>query len=256
MPTRVRRLLDDAYHQYNTSSFIDLDPVSIPHRFTKKQDIEIMGLWAAVLAWGQRKTILQKCNELISLMDNTPHTFILEHQESDLKRFTSFKHRTFMPTDTLYFLAFLKDYYRQYDSLEYAFSEAMTKEDDSIEQGLIHFHRLFFSLPYAPARTRKHIATPERKSACKRLNMFLRWMVREGDIDFGLWKTIRPAQLVCPLDVHVERVARQLGLIQRKQSDWKAALELTHNLKALCAEDPVKYDIALFGLGVNGFYKN
>lgn len=185
-------------------------------------------------------------------MDNAPHDFILNHCENDLKPFLSFKHRTFNATDTLYFISFLSWFYRRHDSLEEAFFLGMSSEDKSVEKGLIQFHHLFFSLEDFPRRTRKHIATPERKSACKRINMFLRWMVRSDDqgVDFGIWKKIKPSQLVCPCDLHVDRVGRSLGLIHRKQTDWLTAVELTENLKKIDPTDPVKYDFALFGLGV------
>ncbi|MBX9851600.1 MAG: TIGR02757 family protein [Cytophagaceae bacterium] len=248
----LKSFLEEKYLQYNKPSFIPSDPVSIPHLFKKKQDIEIMGLWAAVLAWGQRVTIINKCRELIELMGNSPHDFILNHKENDLKRFLHFKHRTFNATDTLYFIEFFKNYYSKHQSLENAFLEKMNAGDKNIENGLIGFHEIFFALEDFPERTRKHISTPSRNSACKRLNMFLRWMVRKDEhgVDFGIWKKIKPAQLICPCDVHVERVGRKLGLIKRKQMDWKTAVELTGNLRLLDPDDPVKYDFALFGLGV------
>lgn len=250
----IAQLLDQKVAQYNRPHFIPNDPISIPHQFSRLQDIEIMGFWAAVLAWGQRKTIINKCNELIQYMDGAPYDFIKNHQDADLKRFLNFKHRTFNATDTLYFLQFFKNYYQQHNSLEFAFAAALTPNAPNIEKGLSSFHELFFSLEDFPERTRKHIATPTRKSSCKRLNMFLRWMVRKDDngVDFGLWTTIKPAQLICPCDVHVDRVARKLGLIQRTTTDWQTALELTENLKQLDPFDPVKYDFALFGLGVEG----
>lgn len=185
-------------------------------------------------------------------MDGAPYDFIQNHQEHDLKRFLLFKHRTFNATDTLYFVAFLQDFYNQHDSLEDGFARFLLPGDLTIEKALVGFRELFFSLDYAPLRTRKHISSPACKSACKRLNMFLRWMVRKDDtgVDFGIWQRISPAQLVCPCDVHVDRVARRLGLISRKPTDWLTALELTHNLRLLDANDPVKYDFALFGLGI------
>ena len=185
-------------------------------------------------------------------MDDAPYDFILHHAETDRARFLDFKHRTFQATDTLWFLEFLQQYYRQHNSLESAFSRHITPGDANIENALRGFHDTFFTHPDAPARTRKHVATPARGSTCKRLNMFLRWMVRKDatGVDFGIWSSISPAQLLIPLDVHVERVARRLGLLQRKQSDWQAVLELTENLKAFDPNDPVKYDFALFGLGV------
>lgn len=256
----MSRFLDECVERFNVMDFIENDPIQIPHRFTKLQDVEIMGFWVAMLAWGQRKTIINKANELVSLMDHAPYDFILHHQESDRKRFLDFKHRTFQATDTLYFLEFLQWYYREHSSLETAFAQFLSSDDKTVEAALIGFHELFFSLEDAPKRTRKHIATPARKSTCKRLNMFLRWMVRADDkgVDLGLWKQIRPAQLLMPLDVHVDRVARHYGLIQRKQRDWKTVLELTENLRKFDSEDPVKYDFALFGLGVlgkEGMYK-
>jgi uncharacterized protein (TIGR02757 family) len=246
----LKSFLDEKVTAFNQPSFIEHDPVSIPHRFTKKQDVEIAALFAAVLAWGQRKTIINKCTELLAWMDNDPHAFICSHTTRDLKPFSNFKHRTFNGTDSVYFLHFLQHHYRQHTSLEQLFT--ISHEEESIERALIQFHNSFFSLPDYPARTKKHIATPERKSTCKRLAMFLRWMVRHDSqgVDFGIWKTIKPSQLVCPCDVHVERVARKLNLIKRKQTDWQTAIELTRSLKKLDADDPVKYDFALFGLGV------
>jgi uncharacterized protein (TIGR02757 family) len=248
-------LLEKKLIQYNQPGFIENDPISIPHRFTLKQDIEIMGLWAAILAWGQRKTIIKKCTELSVLMDNAPYDFILNHQEHDLKRFLDFKHRTFNATDTLYFIDFFRNWYQRHDTLESAFTQGLRENDPTVENGLIGFHDLFCDSDNFSARTRKHIATPARKSSCKRLNMFLRWMVRSDDkgVDFGIWKSIDPSQLVCPCDVHVDRVGRILGLIKRPTTDWQTAVELTNSLKQLCPQDPVKYDFALFGLGIEGF---
>jgi uncharacterized protein (TIGR02757 family) len=246
----LKFFLDKKVNQFNRSEFIQNDPISLPHRFSKKQDIEIAAFFAAVLAWGQRITVLNKCSALLQMMDNDPYNFILHHRDDDLKPFTQFKHRTFNATDTLYFIEFLQTHYREHTSLENLF--AVAPADLTTEKGLINFHNTFFSLPNYPTRTKKHIATPERNSTCKRLSMFLRWMVRDDKIgvDFGIWKTIKPSQLVCPCDVHVERVARHLKLITRKQTDWQTVLELTTNLRKLDSQDPVKYDFALFGLGV------
>ncbi|MBB6462115.1 TIGR02757 family protein [Flammeovirga kamogawensis] len=248
-------LLENSYKKYNQPNFIKDDPICIPHKFTKKEDIEIMGFWASMLAWGQRKTIINKCNELVNMMDNAPHDFIMHHTEADLKPFLTFKHRTFNDIDTLYFLSFFQRHYQKYNSLEDAFLLGFNKEDQNVENAIIGFHDYFFNQDDAPQRTRKHIATPARKSACKRINMFLRWMVRKDDkgVDFGIWNTIQTKQLICPLDVHVERVSRKLHLLDRKQSDWKAAVELTNHLKQFDANDPVKYDFALFGLGIEKF---
>jgi len=200
-----------------------------------------------MLAWGQRVTIINKSRELFGLMGDSPHDFIVHHKERDRQRFENFKHRTFQYTDTLYFLEFLQWYYSEHDSLEELF---LVNVD--MKTTLISFQEKFFHLPTAPKRTRKHIASPARKSTCKRLNMFLRWMVRSGPVDFGLWTAIDKKHLMVPLDVHVERVARSLGLLTRKQRDWQAVEELTQNLRSYDELDPVKYDFALFGIGVLG----
>lgn len=246
----LKNFLDERVLIYNQLGFIENDPITVPHSFNKKQDIEIAGFFAAILAWGKRKTIINKCRNLMAMMDNDPHNFILNHKEKDLKHFLYFKHRTFTPTDTLYLIEFLKWHYQQHDSLEDAFPVQTT--DTNTENALIHFSDYAFSLEDYPARTKKHIPTPIRKSTCKRLNMYLRWMVRSDNsgVDFGLWKKINPAQLICPCDVHVDRVGRKLKLITRKLTDWQTALELTENLKRMDATDPVKYDFALFGLGI------
>lgn len=243
--------LDKKVEQYNQPSFIITDPISIPHLFSKKQDIEIAGFFAATFAWGNRTTIIQKSKELMQLMDMSPHDFCLKHNDADLKNLFSFKHRTFNATDLLYFIDFFKWHYLTHDSLETAFSQWVSKKDKTIEKALIGFHNYFFSLEHVPARSKKHIATPEKGSTCKRINMFLRWMVRQDNcgVDFGIWKNISPAQLVCPIDLHVARVAKRLGILKRKQIDWQAAIELTNYLRKLDKDDPVKYDLALFGLG-------
>jgi len=266
----LKAFLDSKVIQYNRPEFITNDPVSIPHMFTKKQDIEIMGLWAAVLAWGQRVTIINKCRELITLMDGAPYDFIINHQETDLKKLLKFKHRTFNDVDTLYFISFFKYHYSQHESLEGAFiptpfvilsdSEGSSKSvisanaqaAEPIEKYLNHFRNYFFLLPDYPHRTKKHISSPSQKSTCKRLNMFLRWMVRKDDcgVDFGIWNQIKPSGLICPCDLHVDRVARKLNLITRKQTDWQTAVELTERLREFDPADPVKYDFALFGLGI------
>jgi uncharacterized protein (TIGR02757 family) len=248
----IKKLLNEAVDRYNRPEFIHDDPICIPHQFKHLPDIEIMGLWTAVLSWGQRKTILTKASELIDLMDGVPYRFIMDHKETDLKRFLHFKHRTFNATDTLYFIHFFKWYYSQFDSLEAAFYSPEFKSDADTGRMINRFRQLFFSLEDAPFRTRKHIASPDMKSTCKRINMFLRWMVRSDGkgVDLGVWKQIQPAQLICPLDVHVDRVARRLGLLSRRQTDWFSAVELTQNLRIIDPDDPVKFDFALFGLGV------
>jgi uncharacterized protein (TIGR02757 family) len=247
---RLKPFLDKMVEKYNQIGFIENDPISVPHRFTKKQDIEIAAFFAAILAWGQRKTIISKCRQLMHMMDDTPHHFILNHTTSDIRCMKLFKHRTFNAEDLQYFIAFLKHHYRHNNSLEAAFRSPHPNGD--IEIALRHFNSYFFSLPGYPQRTQKHVATPARKSACKRLNMFLRWMVRNDNsgVDFGLWTTIQPSQLICPVDVHVNRVANELGIICCKNADWQTAVELTKKLKVLDGKDPVKYDFALFGIGV------
>ena len=242
-------------HLYNQPDFITEDPISIPHRFSNPKDIEIMGFWIAMLAWGQRKTIINKGLELVELMDGAPYDFIRHHSEKDRKRFLNFKHRTFQATDTLYFLAFLQQHYGQHESLEEAFIPyGKQGEQFTVKESLTHFHNVFFSLPYAPKRTQKHVATPARKSTCKRLNMFLRWMVRKDNkgVDFGIWNKIKPEQLYIPLDVHVERIAREHGLLRRKSRDWKAVEELSRAAREIHPEDPALLDYALFGISVYG----
>ncbi|MBS1521683.1 MAG: TIGR02757 family protein [Bacteroidetes bacterium] len=271
MIENLKAFLDSKVAQYNQPDFIKNDPVSIPHLFTRKQDIEIMGFWAATLAWGQRITIINKCNELISLMDGAPYDFIINHEEPDLKKMLHFKHRTFNDVDTLYFISFFRHHYSNYDSLEDAFIPPAQKEgvmlrhskherkghntdvsSEPIENYLNYFRKYFFSLPDYPHRTKKHVSSPSQKSTCKRLNMFLRWMVRKDNcgVDFGIWDKINSSDLIMPCDLHVDRVSRKLKLIDRKQTDWQTAVELTGRLREFDPQDPVKYDFALFGLGI------
>lgn len=246
----LKTFLDRKVKQFNTPQFIPADPISVVHKFSIKQDIEIIGFWVSMLAWGQRVTIINKSNELIDLMGGSPYDFILNHKEKDRARFEEFKHRTFNYVDTLYFLEFFQQYYKTNESLEDAFLQGVDEDSENMEVGLINFHNLFFSYPYAPQRTRKHVSTPIRKSTCKRLNMFLRWMVRmdNNGVDFGIWHKIKMSQLLLPLDVHVDKVARKLKLIRRKQRDWQTVLELTNRMKRFDPADPVKYDYALFGI--------
>ena len=249
---QLKEFFDSKVALYNQPGFIKDDPICIPHLFTKKQDIEIAAFFASIFAWGNRTIIINKSKDLMELMGMQPHNFILNYSDDDLKTLLQFKHRTFNTTDLLYFIEFLKFHYSNNDSLETAFSKWISPGDDNTEQALIGFHHYFFSLQDVPPRTKKHIATPEKKSNCKRLNMFLRWMVRKDNngVDFGIWNDIKPSQLICPVDLHVARVAKRFGLLHRKQTDWSAALELTRYLRTLDANDPVKYDFALFALGV------
>lgn len=247
----IKKLLDSRVEKYNNPAFIAPDPICIPHQFTLKQDIEISGFFASILAWGQRKTIINKCRELMNRFDNEPYFFIKNHTVSDLKNLVGFKHRTFNDTDLLYLVYFLQQHYQGHESLETAFTGA-NHEIKTQKERLMHFYNTVFSLPEAPNRTRKHISTPARKSACKRINMYLRWMVRKDNngVDFGIWNNMPASDLICPCDVHVDRVARKLGLITRPQTDWQTAEELTANLRLFDPTDPVKYDFALFGLGI------
>ena len=249
MMDALQKLLDQKVKQYNSIDFIEKDPISIAHQFTQQQDIEIAGFFAAIFAWGNRITIINKSKELLQRMDNDPFHFCTQHQDKDLKKLLGFAHRTFNTTDLLYCIAFLKHHYATHKSLETAFFNNC----NSVEEALIHFHHYFFSLEDAPSRTKKHIASPLAGSTCKRLNMFLRWMVRSDAqaVDFGIWKRVAPSALIMPVDVHVARVSRNLGIIKRKQTDWQTAIELTNYCRTLDAADPVKYDFALFSLGVN-----
>jgi len=240
-------LLEDKFNEFNRKSFIESDPIAIPHLFNAKNDIEIAGFLSATIAWGQRKTIVKNAKEIVILMDMSPFEFIINHQPKDLKRFDNFKHRTFNSTDLAYFITALKHIYTNYGNLENVFA----KYPKDMQQSIAHFKNVFFEINF-PDRTSKHISNPLKNSAAKRINMFLRWMVRKDQrgVDFGIWKKINPKNLMCPLDVHSGNVARKLGLLKRNQNDWKAVEELTNKLKTFDKNDPVKYDFALFGLGI------
>ncbi|PCJ67413.1 MAG: TIGR02757 family protein [Bacteroidetes bacterium] len=244
-PNKAKKQLDDILNNLNPQDFIDNDPISIPKRFSTKQDIEISAFFAATLAWGQRNTIINNTNKLMHWMGEEPHKFILEHSDSDLKAFEKFVHRTFNSTDCLYFIEVLKQFYLKRNSLEDYFV------GESMKEKISYFHQAFFDpmtvgFEFPPMRTKKHIANPAKNSSAKRLNMYLRWMVRNDGLDFGIWKSIKPSELRCPLDVHVQRSAFHFGLLTRKQQDWKAVDELSNNLLKLDAIDPIKYDLALF----------
>ena len=238
--TKAKYQLDSILQNLNPKDFIDNDPISIPHRFKTKEDIEISAFFAAILAWGQRKTIINNGNKLMHWMGEEPHRFILDHSDTELKQFEKFVHRTFNSTDVLYFIEVLRHWYRDGKSLEDYFV------GDTMKDRITNFHQSFFAYDFAPDRTRKHIANPARNSSAKRLNMFLRWMVRNDELDFGIWHSIKPSELKCPLDVHVQRAAFHFGLLTRKQQDWKAVEELSANLLELDSKDPIKYDLALF----------
>jgi len=247
--TELKDFLDFKVAEYNQPLFIETDPIQIPHLFQKKEAIEIAGFLTATIAWGNRKSILKNAHQLMELMDQAPYDFITNHKEKDLERFSGFVHRTFNEHDLRYFLTSLKNIYKNHQGLEGVFTKYSSEK--STQQAIHHFKNVFFELPHL-SRTTKHVSDPLKNSAAKRLNMFLRWMVRNDTekIDFGLWKNITPAALSCPLDVHSGNVARKLNLLKRKQNDAKALAELDTNLRKLDKQDPVKYDFALFGLGV------
>jgi uncharacterized protein (TIGR02757 family) len=245
---KIKDFLDKKLEMHFNQSFILSDPICIPHLFSKKQDIEIAAFFAAIFAWGNRTTIINKSRDLMEKMDMSPHDFCLHASPSQLRNLRNFKHRTFNADDLYYFIEFFRHHYTQHKSLETAFISGLDTDDANIEKGLVAFRRYFLSLEHLK-RTEKHISSPLQNSACKRINMFLRWMVRKDVIDFGIWKHIKPSQLICPLDLHVSRVAKKFGLITRPRADWQSAVELTENLKKMDPLDPVKYDIALFSLG-------
>jgi len=246
--TELREFLEAKYLQYNTPSFIYSDPVSIPHLFSSAEDIEISAFLTATISWGFRKSILANATILIKMMDMSPSRFIRSFTSTDLEPFRRFNHRTFNGEDCIFFLRSLQNIYVNYGGLEKCF---VNNQADCIKPRIAAFRKIFLGLPHQP-RQEKHIADPYKGSSCKRLNMFLRWMVRDDGrgVDFGLWKSISPSELICPLDIHSGNVARKLGLLKRKSNDWKAAEELTAALGKFDANDPVKYDYSLFGPGV------
>ena len=236
-------------NQYNNIKFIETDPIQIPHLFNKKEDVEISGFLTSTISWGNRKSIIKSAEKLIELLDHSPYDFILNHKKRDLDTLKPFVHRTFNGIDLIQFVKSLKHIYRNYNGLEEIFRNNI--KDDSLQYAIHKMKKIFFEIPHTN-RTKKHISDPMRGSAAKRINMFLRWMVRDDTrgVDFGIWKSISPKYLSCPLDVHTGNVARKLGLIQRKQNDYKAVMELDKKLREFDLIDPVKYDFALFGLGV------
>ena len=235
---------------YNTKDFIIDDPIVVPHLFSNPLDVEISGFFAAMFSWGNRSVIISKSKELMQRMDNSPHQFILHHSEADLKQLLGFKHRTFNDTDLLYLVYKLKKLLADHQSIEKILFPNPSDAENAVEVGLTRLNNLIFNDENSVERTRKHISTPSKNAACKRLNMYLRWMVRnDGIVDFGIWKNIKPHQLIIPLDVHVFRVAKILGILNAKTPNWKAAVEFTERLKTLDPTDPSKYDFALFGLG-------
>ena len=245
----LKEFLDEKVEQYNRPAFIESDPISIPHQFTKKQDIEIAGFLAATIAWGNRKMILRNANRMMELLDHSPYEFIMNSSNDEIEMIERFVHRTFNSTDFVYFVKALQNIYRHKGGLETIFKAHQTA--DTLLSAIHEFHKIFFELSHEK-RTERHVSDPFKGSAAKKLNMYLRWMIRNDNrgVDFGLWKSISPSILSCPLDVHSGNVARKLGLLTRKMNDAKAVSELDYALRNLDKEDPVKYDFALFGLGV------
>lgn len=247
--SELKSFLDYKVEQYNSPEFIKTDPVQIPHQFSKKEDIEIAGFLTATIAWGNRKSILNNASNLMELLEHSPFDFVMNHSENDLISLDNFVHRTFNGIDLKYFVQSLKNVYLEHKGLEAIFNKYA--EAKSLQMSIHHFKQLFFELPH-PSRSQKHVSDPLKNSAAKRINMFLRWMIRNdaAGVDFGIWRSLSPAQLSCPLDVHSGNTARKLGLLKRKQNDGKALVELDTSLRKLDPVDPVKYDFALFGLGV------
>lgn len=247
--SELKVFLDEKVEQYNNPKFLEDDPLQIPHRFSKKEDIEISGFLTATIAWGNRKSIINNASKLMELLHNAPHDFVLNHTETDLEKLLPFVHRTLNGNDLHYFIQSLQNIYTNHNGLEAVFVQH--QQEDSLQSAISRFKEVFFELPHQ-VRTMKHVSDPNKGSAAKRINMFLRWMVRSNNtgVDFGIWEQLKPGQLSCPLDVHSGNVARKLKLLKRKQNDAKALAELDESLRKLDPSDPVKYDFALFGLGV------
>jgi len=247
--TELKLFLDEKVLQYNNTNFIETDPVQIPHLFTLKEDAEIAGFLAATIAWGNRKMIINNAKKMVALMGSSPYDFVMTHKEHHLEPLETFVHRTFNGTDFTTFITALKHIYQNHDGLEGAFAKNI--QDNSLQPAITAFKKAFFEITHLP-RTQKHVSDPTAGSAAKRINMYLRWMIRQdkAGVDLGLWKGIPAAALSCPLDVHSGNVARKLGLLTRKQNDSRALAELDSRLRLMDAADPVKYDFALFGLGV------
>lgn len=245
----LKDFLDAKVNQYNNPNFIESDPISIPHKYTSKQDIEIAGFLTATIAWGNRKSIIKNANRMMHLLGNSPFDFVLNHKEHQLNDLDGFVHRTFNSIDFAYFIKALRHIYVNHQGMEHVFCTHAS--ETSIQPAIHQMKKIFFEIPH-PSRTTKHVSDPFKNSACKKINMWLRWLIRNdtAGVDFGIWKTISPSKLSCPLDVHSGNVARKLGLLTRKQNDGKALAELDTSLRRLDAQDPVKYDFALFGLGV------
>ncbi len=245
---RLFEFLESKYREFHRIDFVANDPIQIPHQYKKKEDIEISAFITSILAWGLRKTIINKASLLMDIMDHSPYDFVLHHTKKDLKKCMQFKHRTFNADDLLYFIPSLQNIYLKHGGLEDAF---FYQSNASMMERISRFKQIFFELDHLK-RTEKHLADPKKGSTAKRINMYLRWMVRTnmGNVDFGIWRKFKPHELMLPLDVHTARVSRNLGLLKRSQNDWQAVMEVSKRLKQFDPLDPIKYDLALFGLGV------
>lgn len=247
--SELKEFLDEKVELYNNPNFIESDPIQIPHLFSLKEDVEIAGFLSATISWGNRKMIISNAHKMMEIMGNAPFDFVMSHTENDLNKLDHFVHRTFNGTDCKTFITALQHIYKNHGGLEAVF--AQNQSENSMQESISKFKSVFFEIPHQ-YRTQKHISNPLNNSAAKRLNMWLRWNCRQDQkgVDLGIWKSIHPSKLSCPLDVHSGNVARKLGLLTRKQNDGKALAELDANLRKLDPLDPVKYDFALFGLGV------
>ena len=244
----LKEFLDEKAALYENIDFIESDPIQIPHQYTLKEDIEIAGFLSATIAWGNRKMIINNASKMMELMGNSPYDFVMNHTEDDLEKFDGFVHRTFNAEDFKFFIQSLRNIYTEHKGLE---TVLLPEGNDNYQLAISNFKKIFFDIPHLP-RTQKHVSDPVKGSAAKRINMYLRWMVRDAKkgVDFGIWKSHNPAHLHCPLDVHTGNIARKLGVLKRKQNDWKSIQELDFILRKFDKSDPVKYDFALFGLGV------
>ncbi|MCI4671419.1 MAG: TIGR02757 family protein [Bacteroidia bacterium] len=248
----IKALLDSKFLQYNQPFFVEDDPIAIPHIFDRKEDIEISGFLTALIAWGRRPMIMKNARNLMARMDERPFEFVMNASEGELSSLDGYVHRTLNDMDTRFLVKGLRHAYTEFNGLEDIFAKGIKESDLNVFGGIMNARTILSSIPDFPQRTHKHLANPSRGSSAKRINMFLRWMVRDDHqgVDFGIWKSISPSKLICPLDVHTGNVARKLGLLGRKQNDWKAAEELTAILRRMHPQDPIRYDFALFGLGV------
>jgi len=250
MNTEIKKLLDQKYNEFNNQSFIQTDPIQIPHRFSQKENIEISAFLTSIIAWGNRKMIINNANKMMNILDNNPIDFIQNASQKEIENLPDFKHRTFNEIDFKFFIKSLQNIYKNHGGLENVFTKGYQK-NNTVKNSMIHFREIFFSIPF-PERTTKHIANVAKNSAAKRINMFLMWLVRNDNrgVHFGLWKNIPTSALMLPIDVHSGNTARRLGLLTRNANDWKAVEEISEQLRNFDPKDPIKYDFALFGLDI------